>query len=98
MAGDEVSSFYDPMIAKLVVWSEDRRTALKKLRDALHSYQVGRVWVRVWVSGLGEGVSGGGEGVGGGGEWEAGDRLNLLLELFGLAVGPRSASHRPKHA
>lgn len=38
--GDEVSSFYDPMIAKLVVWSEDRRTALKKLRDALHSYQI----------------------------------------------------------
>ena len=56
MAGDEVSSFYDPMIAKLVVWSEDRRTALKKLRDALHSYQVGRVWVRVWVSGVSEGV------------------------------------------
>ena len=61
MAGDEVSSFYDPMIAKLVVWSEDRRTALKKLRDALHSYQVGRVWVRVWVRGW---VSGVGEWIG----------------------------------
>ena len=37
-------------------------------------------------------------GVGGGGEWEAGGRLNLSLGLFGLAVGPRSVSHRPKHA
>lgn len=46
-AGDEVSSFYDPMIAKLVVWSEDRAAALKKLGDALHSYQVGRAWVTV---------------------------------------------------
>ena len=35
-----------------------------------------------------------GEGVGGGGEWEAGGRLNLPLQLFGLAMGPRSASHR----
>lgn len=41
-AGDEVSSNYDPMIAKLVVWSVDRTAALKKLRNALHNYQVGR--------------------------------------------------------
>ena len=39
-----------------------------------------------------------GGGVGGGGGWEAGGRLNLPLGLFGLAMGPRSASHRPKHA
>ena len=39
-----------------------------------------------------------GGGAGGGGEWEAGGRLNLSLGLFGLAMSPRSASHRPKHA
>ena len=39
----------------------------------------------------------GGGGAGGGG-WEAGGGLNLPLGQFGLAMGPRSASHRPKHA
>ena len=33
-----------------------------------------------------------------GGEWEAGGGLNLLLGTLGLAMGPRSANHRPKHA
>jgi 3-methylcrotonyl-CoA carboxylase alpha subunit len=33
--GDTVSIFYDPMIAKLVVWDEDRPRALSRLRDAL---------------------------------------------------------------
>ena len=37
-------------------------------------------------------------GVGGGGWWEAGGGLNLPLGPFGLAMGPRSARHRPKHA
>ena len=32
------------------------------------------------------------------GGWEAGGRLNPPLGLFGLAMGPRSASHRLKHA
>ena len=41
LTGDEVSSFYDPMIAKLVVWSEDRTSALKKLRGSLQNYEVG---------------------------------------------------------
>ena len=35
---------------------------------------------------------------GGGGRWEAGDGLNPSLGPFGLAMGPRSASHWPKHA
>src|SRR6266700_3980338 len=30
-AGDEISQFYDPMIAKLVVWGEDRASALRRL-------------------------------------------------------------------
>ena len=38
--GDEVSVHYDPMIAKLVVWDNDRNTALKSLRNALDQYQV----------------------------------------------------------
>jgi len=38
--GDEVTVHYDPMIAKLVVWSEDRRTALHKLQQALRGYNV----------------------------------------------------------
>ena len=39
-----------------------------------------------------------GGGVGGGGGWEARGGLSHLLGLFGLAMSPRSASHRPKHA
>ncbi len=38
--GDEVSPFYDPMIAKLVVWDEDRKSALKRLRNALADYRI----------------------------------------------------------
>ena len=32
------------------------------------------------------------------GGWEAGEGLNSPLGLFGLAMGPSRASHRPKHA
>uniref|UniRef100_A0A674NTY3 Methylcrotonyl-CoA carboxylase subunit n=1 Tax=Takifugu rubripes TaxID=31033 RepID=A0A674NTY3_TAKRU len=38
--GDEVSAHYDPMIAKLVVWGEDRPAALKKLRYCLRQYNI----------------------------------------------------------
>ncbi|PCJ45165.1 MAG: 3-methylcrotonyl-CoA carboxylase [Gammaproteobacteria bacterium] len=37
---DEVSIYYDPMIAKLIVWERDRETALARLRGALADYQV----------------------------------------------------------
>ena len=33
--GDEVSIYYDPMIAKLIVWDIDRDRALQRLTDAL---------------------------------------------------------------
>jgi 3-methylcrotonyl-CoA carboxylase alpha subunit len=33
--GDTVTIFYDPMIAKLIVWDENRTTALARLREAL---------------------------------------------------------------
>jgi len=38
--GDEVSIYYDPMIAKLIVWDTDRAGALRRLRTALADYQV----------------------------------------------------------
>jgi 3-methylcrotonyl-CoA carboxylase alpha subunit len=39
-SGDEVSVHYDPMIAKLIVWDEDRASALRRLRRALADYEV----------------------------------------------------------
>jgi 3-methylcrotonyl-CoA carboxylase alpha subunit len=39
-AGDEISPFYDPMIAKLVVWERDRPAALARMRDALERFEV----------------------------------------------------------
>ncbi|HEX4184621.1 MAG TPA: acetyl-CoA carboxylase biotin carboxylase subunit [Stellaceae bacterium] len=33
--GDRITPFYDPMIAKIIVWGEDRRAALDRLRRAL---------------------------------------------------------------
>lgn len=38
--GDEVSSHYDPMIAKLIVRGNDRTSALQKMQVALESYEV----------------------------------------------------------
>jgi 3-methylcrotonyl-CoA carboxylase alpha subunit len=38
--GDTVSVFYDPMIAKLVVWGRDRSSALTKLVDSLTKFQI----------------------------------------------------------
>lgn len=38
--GDEISPFYDPMIAKLIVWGEDRETARLKMIRALVNYHV----------------------------------------------------------
>jgi len=38
--GDEVSVFYDPMIAKLAVWDTDRFSALNRLKLALDDYHV----------------------------------------------------------
>jgi 3-methylcrotonyl-CoA carboxylase alpha subunit len=32
--------YYDPMIAKLIVWDEDRLSALRRLRNALAEYQI----------------------------------------------------------
>lgn len=45
--GDEVSPFYDPMIAKLVVWDKDRQHALNRLANALDSYQIAGVTTNI---------------------------------------------------
>jgi len=39
-AGDEISVHYDPMIAKLIVWDQDRGAAVRRLRSALGGSQV----------------------------------------------------------
>ena len=36
------------------------------------------------------------EAGGGGGGWEAGGRLHHPIGLFGVAMSPRSGSHRPR--
>ncbi|WP_236631485.1 acetyl/propionyl/methylcrotonyl-CoA carboxylase subunit alpha [Endozoicomonas numazuensis] len=37
--GDHISSNYDPMLAKLVVWAESREAAIDKMSQALSDYQ-----------------------------------------------------------
>jgi acetyl-CoA carboxylase biotin carboxylase subunit len=38
--GMEIPIYYDPMIAKLVVWGEDRDVAINRMIDAIDHYQV----------------------------------------------------------
>ena len=45
--GDEVSVFYDPMIAKLIVWDENRDKALKRLTKALSEYRINGVTTNI---------------------------------------------------
>ncbi len=46
--GDAITPFYDPMIAKLIVWDEDRALALQRMQTALSEFQI--VGVRTNVS------------------------------------------------
>jgi 3-methylcrotonyl-CoA carboxylase alpha subunit len=41
--GDEVSAYYDPMIAKLIVWGSNRNEALRRLVSALNDFRVAGV-------------------------------------------------------
>ena len=45
--GDEVSVFYDPMIAKLIVWDENREKALLRLAKALREYRIDGVTTNI---------------------------------------------------
>src|SRR5437868_5817921 len=38
--GDTITPYYDPMIAKLIVWDESRERALQRLRGALKEYRI----------------------------------------------------------
>ncbi len=38
--GDTVTIFYDPMIAKLIVWDVDRASALQRMREALAAAEI----------------------------------------------------------
>ena len=38
--GDEITSFYDPMIAKLIVWDENRELALAGMSRALPEFEI----------------------------------------------------------
>lgn len=41
--GQEIPIFYDPMIAKLVVWAEDRPLAIAKMKRAIAEYKISGV-------------------------------------------------------
>jgi 3-methylcrotonyl-CoA carboxylase alpha subunit len=47
LQGDEVSVYYDPMIAKLIVWDETRERALSRLARALSSYRISGVTTNI---------------------------------------------------
>ena len=38
--GDRITPYYDPMIAKLIVWGDDRAAALERMRTALAASQI----------------------------------------------------------
>ncbi|HYM47886.1 MAG TPA: biotin carboxylase N-terminal domain-containing protein, partial [Burkholderiaceae bacterium] len=39
-AGDQITPYYDPMIAKLIVWGEDRTHALARMQAALADFHI----------------------------------------------------------
>ncbi len=41
--GFTIPPFYDPMIAKLIIWAEDRQRAISRMKRALWEFQIGGV-------------------------------------------------------
>ncbi len=41
--GFTVSEFYDPLVAKVTAWGRDRREAIRRMRRALHEFQIAGV-------------------------------------------------------
>jgi 3-methylcrotonyl-CoA carboxylase alpha subunit len=52
--GSEVSVYYDPMLAKLIVWGEDRAVAIERLTRALQDFAIGGIRANVplllWIA------------------------------------------------
>ncbi|MEO6913639.1 MAG: acetyl-CoA carboxylase biotin carboxylase subunit [Candidatus Baltobacteraceae bacterium] len=52
--GSEVSVYYDPMLAKLIVWGSDRLCAIDRLERALRDFQVSGIRTNIplllWIS------------------------------------------------
>ncbi|HKU67992.1 MAG TPA: acetyl-CoA carboxylase biotin carboxylase subunit [Candidatus Baltobacteraceae bacterium] len=52
--GSDVSVFYDPMLAKLIVWGEDRNAAIERLTHALQDFAIGGIRANVplllWIA------------------------------------------------
>jgi propionyl-CoA carboxylase alpha chain len=46
-AGSYINIFYDPMLAKVIVWGEDRETARRKMVQALNGYHIEGVLTNV---------------------------------------------------
>ncbi len=52
--GDEISIFYDPMIAKLSTWGKDRKSAIKFMEKALDEFciqpgeKIEKVQLNLW--------------------------------------------------
>jgi 3-methylcrotonyl-CoA carboxylase alpha subunit len=53
-AGSEVSVYYDPMLAKLIVWGESRSVAIERLTRALQDFTIGGIRANVplllWIA------------------------------------------------
>ena len=47
LQGDVVGVFYDPMIAKLIVWGENRHIAIQRLERALADYKIAGVMTNI---------------------------------------------------
>jgi acetyl-CoA carboxylase biotin carboxylase subunit len=41
--GSEITIHYDPLIAKLICWAENRMSAVKRMKSALSEYQIGGI-------------------------------------------------------
>lgn len=52
--GSEVSVYYDPMLAKLIVWGENRATAIERLTRSLADFAVGGIRANIplllWIA------------------------------------------------
>lgn len=52
-SGTDVTHFYDPMLAKIIVWGQDRATALRKMAYALkHTEMIGLISNQEWLHGV----------------------------------------------